>query len=326
MPTNAIVFIVFLSIAIGLFVLFRKLFGTRSDEPLSGQPSAARSFFVDLFSSVVPQRAAEVQDIKQDLVRAGDYRPDALKQYLAFRNGAVVLIVILTLCVFWAETGNSETQSTLLAVGLVISGLVYGMPRMILRSLAKSRVHRIQIGLPDALDVMSMSVSAGLPLRESLKDVGKEIRLSYPDLATEFEIVQRQADAGSLGQAFRKFSERTDANDIKTLAAMIAQTERLGTHVDQTIKDYAMHIRRSSRQRAEEHANKVSVKMIFPILFCLMPPVMILLLGGPVLQLRDYMTGRDSQFRELIEQANSGSDVQRGGVILSSSTGGRQAP
>jgi tight adherence protein C len=255
--------------------------------------------------SLIPQREAQTNDIKRELIRAGNYHPNALRQYLAFRNGTVVVILLLTLGVFWSEAGNKSVAPTLLMVGVTIAILSFGVPRLVLQAQANARVHRIQIGLPDALDVISMSVAAGLPMRDALRHVGKEIRLSYPDLATEFEIIQRQADAGSIGHAFERFAERTGSTSIRTLATIVGQTERLGTHVDQAIEDYAAHIRRASRQRAEEHANKISVKMIFPILFCLMPPVFILLLGGPILELRDYFTGRDGNIREILEQASS---------------------
>lgn len=307
MPVNAITFLIFVAAALIFFFLFSRFLAKKTSPAAADEtkfsPGVVRA--LNFFASIIPQRPTETTEIRRELVRAGNYRKNALQEYLGIRNGIVVLLILLTLGVFVAESQDPNVATPLFFVGMILAGLAFGLPRLVLKARANARAHRIQIGLPDALDVISMSVSAGLPMRESLKHVGREIRMSYPDLATEFEIIQRQADASSIGHAFEKFAERTCATDIKTLATIVGQTEKLGTHVDQAIEDYAAHIRRASRQRAEEHANKVSVKMIFPILFCLMPPVFILLLGGPILELRDYFTGRDGNIRQLLEEANS---------------------
>jgi tight adherence protein C len=160
---------------------------------------------------------------------------------------------------------------------------------MALNMQARRRVARLQIGLPDALDIIRMCLSGGLPLRESLKRVSQEIVFFHPDIAVEFEIIRRQADADTMAHALKQFAQRIDVPDINALAALVMQTDRLGTHVATAITDYADSVRRASRQRAEERASKTSIKMLFPVVLCLAPPIYILLCGPPVLKLRTFV-------------------------------------
>jgi tight adherence protein C len=159
----------------------------------------------------------------------------------------------------------------------------------VLHHQAKQRVDRIQRGLPDALDLVTMCVTGGLPLHEALERVSKELRFSNEDVAIEFEIIRRHADAHKMASALRHFAHRIDAPDVSALAALVTQTERLGTHVSTAICDYADSVRRAHRQFAEERANKTSIKMLFPVVLCLAPPIYILLCGPPVLKLRSFL-------------------------------------
>ncbi|MFT4558073.1 MAG: tight adherence protein C, partial [Planctomycetaceae bacterium] len=141
------------------------------------------------------------------------------------------------------------------------------------------------------LDMIAMSLTGGVPLRDSLNHVAGEVRRSNPAMATEFEIIGRQASAGSMGQALRHFAERIDVPDVKSLASIISQTERLGTNVARALKDYSATVRQTQRRRVEERANRLSVQIMLPVIFCLSPPVYLLLCGPPVLELVEHFKG-----------------------------------
>jgi tight adherence protein C len=90
-------------------------------------------------------------------------------------------------------------------------------------------------------------------------------------------------------KALKEFARRMNAPDVNALASLVSQSERTGTHVASAVTEFADSIRRQFRQRAEERASKTTIRMLFPVIFCLAPPVFILLLGPPVLQLRNFV-------------------------------------
>lgn len=92
-----------------------------------------------------------------------------------------------------------------------------------------------------------------------------------------------------MSKALKEFARRMNATDVNALASLVSQTERTGTHVATAVTEFADSVRRQFRQRAEERASKTTIRMLFPVIFCLAPPVFILLLGPPILQLRNFV-------------------------------------
>jgi tight adherence protein C len=303
MIVNLLTFLSFLMI---LFVvlttgkLIQALLRREADVTDAARESSG-GLFVQALAGAIPQLSGEVESIRHDLSRAGNYRRDALNHYLALRNTVIGLTMALTL----AAGALAVTDATLLRI-LVITGTVltisaYGIPRIVLGWIANRRVVQIQNSLPECLDMIAMSLTGGVPLRDALNQVAVEIGRSNPAVATEFEIIGRQASAGSMGQALRYFAERIDVPDVKSLASIISQTERLGTNVAKAMKDYSDTVRQTHRRRVEERANRVSVQIMLPVIFCLSPPVYLLLCGPPVLELIEHFQGEG--FR--VDAANS---------------------
>ena len=289
----------FLLIAVLVFVLGDLMFGGRrrqvalkSAAPLIGPSTQSYRYdgpIAKLFANIVPQLPSEVEAIRRDLTRAGFYSPTALREYMATRNAMLVMIAVFTVALAWQSAADPSLQRTVIVTGWVVGILGYALPRILLRSQANSRVYKVQRGLPDALDVITMCLTGGLPLQEALGRVTSEMQLAHPEIAVELEIVRKQADANSLSHAMKQFANRVDLPDVKSMAALVSQTERLGTNVATAVREFADSLRRSSRHRAEERANKASVKLLFPVVLCLAPPVYILLCGPSVLQLRDFV-------------------------------------
>ncbi|MBT5018557.1 MAG: type II secretion system F family protein, partial [Planctomicrobium sp.] len=143
-------------------------------------------------------------------------------------------------------------------------------------------------GLPDALDIIRMCLQGGLPLRDSLGRVSNEIEFFHPDIAVELEVVRRHSDANTMTMALKDFAKRMNADEVNALASLVTQAERMGTHVAQAVTEFSDGLREQSKQRAEEKANKTTIKMLFPVVLCLAPPVLILLLGPPMLEMRNF--------------------------------------
>ncbi|MCH9654185.1 MAG: type II secretion system F family protein [Planctomycetes bacterium] len=273
---------------------------------------------------VIPQTAEVIGKIELDLKRAGYYRSTALVEYLATRNLLVVLVLIVTGigCVL-ADPGSKLPQ-IILVVGLLVAGTGYGLPRFVLHSQANRRVHRIQKGLPDALDLVMMCLTGGVPLRTALERVTDEVRFSHPDIAVEFEIIRRHSDANSMSDALKQFARRIDAPDVNALSSMISQTERLGTNVSTALIDFADGVRRKYRQRAEEHSSKTSIKLLFPVIFCMAPPIYILFFGPAVLELRNFLI-REHSPGGILEPMTYGESISTTSqqVINQNQTGGQ---
>jgi len=265
--------------------------------PVAGTRKAG--FIKRFFAYSIPFGA---EDIRKELRRAGYYGASALEDYLATRNifvllvlgGFVALAVLATDPRFAPDlrppgVAAGELALVLFVGGLILAALFYALPRFALRRQAQARVARIERGMPDALDIVQMCLAGGLPLRDSLEHVANEIRYTHPDIAVEFDIIRRQADAGTMAKALRNFAERIDAPDIRALASTVTHTERMGTEVAVAVAEFADRMRLQYRQRAEERASKAAVLMLFPIIFCLVPPVLIAIAGPPLIRLRNFV-------------------------------------
>jgi len=261
--------------------------GDSPDNPAANK--IAPSAFATALARVIPQSPSEIENIERDLKRAGYYRPTAMVDYMSTRNGLLVGILIVTGAFAIAADPNTALPNMILAAGGVTACLGYGLPRLFLRWQANRRVARVQNGLPDALDMVRMCLTGGLPLRQALHRVSREVEFFHPDLSAEFAIIHHHADADTMSSALRQFARRVDAPDVSALAALVSQTDRMGTHVAEAIMEYADSVRRAWRQRAEERASKTSIKMLFPVILCLAPPVYVLLCGPPVIKLRNFL-------------------------------------
>lgn len=268
----------------------RRLAGVKDDlTGLLSEPGKKVSPFIQAFAAVVPQLQSEVDVIRRNLMRAGYYGTHALQEYLATRNILVVMSIAGSLILATMANPDSQLPKIILIAGAVATACGYGFPRMLLAVQARARVDRIQTGLPDALDIITMCLTGGLPLRDALQRVADEIKHSNRDIAVEFEIIRRHSDADTMANALRHFAMRIDTPDINALASLVSQTQRMGSHIATAVCDYADSVRRARRQRAEEQASKTSIRMLFPVLLCLAPPIYILLMGPPLLQLRNFV-------------------------------------
>jgi len=232
------------------------------------------------------EKGRKPSKLQQELLRAGWYKPTAERDFLAFRNGGIIFVTIfagVVAVVFGPEHTDIVVRTVLAGVAGVI--LVWALPRIYLRHVGNSRVKRIRRALPDALDLMTMCLTGGLSLHHAFDHVSREIWFAYPDLARELQIVKQQTELRSSEFAFQQFSRRIDAPEIISLSALIAQGQRLGTDVVNSIREYADGVRLRRRQAADERSSKAGVKMLFPLTMCLLPSVFIILWGPSVLEL-----------------------------------------
>jgi tight adherence protein C len=167
-----------------------------------------------------------------------------------------------------------------MVVALGACGVGYLLPSMVLGRMARRRQHRMRLGLADTLDLLVVSVEAGLGLDQALQRVGEELAFAHPDLCEELRLVNLEMRAGKPRvEALRNLGERTGVDDITSLVAMLVQTDKFGTSLSQSLRVHSDTLRTKRRQRAEEAAAKTGVKMVFPLVFCIFPAIWVVTIG-----------------------------------------------
>jgi tight adherence protein C len=235
----------------------------------------------------LPQASSENGDLDRELRQAGYYRPSARFDYLALRNALVIAAILITFILALFVGQQYEYRGIALRIiigGVMIAGLCWAVPRVMLRLQARARVERIRRALPYALDMITMCLTGGLSLQDSIAHVSREIYFSHPDLAVELMIVRQQSEMTTLEHGFRQFANRMDVAEVTALSSLISQGQRLGTNVVSSIRDYTDNLRLKWRQTADEQSNKVGLKLLFPIVLFLMPAAMIFIWGPAVVQ------------------------------------------
>jgi tight adherence protein C len=219
-----------------------------------------------------PRSPKELGTLRLRLVQAGYRREEAMTVFFGIR-----IVFALMLFVLFATPVVMQPN---ILLGLGGLGIGYILPGMLLARLAKRRAHRIQLSLADALDLMVVSVEAGLGLDQALQRVGNELAFAYPDLSDELRLVNLELRAGKARpEALRNLADRTGVEDLGSLVTMLIQTDKFGTSVAQALRVYSETLRTKRRQRAEEAAAKTGVKMVFPLVFCIFPAIWVVTIG-----------------------------------------------
>jgi tight adherence protein C len=162
----------------------------------------------------------------------------------------------------------------------------YCLPNLYLRHRERVRQREVFEKLPDAIDLMTVMVEAGLGLDAAISRVAQEISVQSPVLEEEFRLVGLELRAGeSREQALRNLASRTGVGEVDLLVSMLIQTDRFGTSMAESLRVHSDTLRTKRRLRAEEAAAKISLKLIFPLIFCIFPSIMIVLLGPAVISI-----------------------------------------
>jgi tight adherence protein C len=231
--------------------------------------------FIGLFKRMgekVPRSPKELGSLRLRLVQAGYRRDEALTIFFGIRVFiALVLFLVLSNPIL-------VRPNVLVALGGLALG--YVVPGMVLARMAKRRAHRIRLSLADALDLLVVSVEAGLGLDQALTRVGTELAFAHPELSEELKLINLELRAGKpRAEALRNLADRTGVDDLSSLVTMLIQTDKFGTSVAQSLRVYSETLRTKRRQRAEEAAAKTGVKMVFPLVLCIFPSIWVVTIG-----------------------------------------------
>jgi len=220
----------------------------------------------------VPKSPKEMGNLRLRLVQAGYRREEALTLFFGIRIAFAVGFFFLL------STGVIIKTNLFVALGAL--GLGYVLPGMALARMAKKRSHRIRLSLADMLDLLVVSVEAGLGLDQALSRVGTELAFAYPELAEELKLINLELRAGKpRSEALRNLADRTGVDDLSSIVTMLIQTDKFGTSISQSLRVASETLRTKRRQRAEEAAAKTGVKMVFPLVLCIFPSIWVVTIG-----------------------------------------------
>ena len=229
---------------------------------------------------MIPGRSPEdLRKEKRRLISAG-YRQ---KNAVAIFYGARVAVIIFFLIIFLVM-GMAFRNPLLYVLLPVLLGMI--LPDIWLKLKTASRKEAIQLALPDMMDLSVVCVEAGMGLDQALKRISDELRATHPELADELYVYNLETNAGlPRAQAMRNLASRTDVDDVKALAGTLIQADRFGTSIAQSLRVFSDALRTKRRQRAEEKAAKMSIKIIVPLVLFIFPSIFVVVAGPAIIML-----------------------------------------
>jgi len=279
---------VFTATALAVLALYWLVESRRESLPqrlkeISETPSGAGSSWGEKIGSRVSgllERLKRKRQIQDDIVAMV-----TSEQSTGTRLQLIQAASLFLLAVSFGKSMGMENKKIFFLGAL---GLLFGFlfPIAYLRWKIRMRQEEITDYLPDALDLLVVCVEAGLGLNASFVKISEEFKLSSPTLSDEFDIVNREMVAGKPRiEALRSLSDRTGVEEVKSLVAMLIQTEKLGTSLAQSLRVHSDSLRTKRRQRAEEAAAKTTIKLVFPLVFLLFPALFVVILGPGFIQI-----------------------------------------
>jgi tight adherence protein C len=225
---------------------------------------------------------------RERMVHAGFRDPKALAIYWGVR---LTLAAALGIAGFLVGPVLSGSVVRGMLIALWCAALGWVAPAFYVGSRVKARQKEIQLTLPDALDLLVVCVEAGLALNQALVRVAEEIKHVSKLTSEQLSLVNLEIRAGSpRAEALRSLGERTGVSDIKSLVAMLIQTDRFGTSVAQALRVHADTLRIKRRQRAEEAAAKTTIKLVFPLVLFVFPALFAVILGPALITIYRTLT------------------------------------
>jgi tight adherence protein C len=224
--------------------------------------------------SLIPGGEGWLRDTEKELAQAGIRRRQALALYATFQ---IAFLLTAVGVMSYLQKDNDITGR----LGGIVAALILGwmLPQQVLHRLVRRYRRKLQEALPDTVDLLGIVLGTGLALDQAMLRVTEEMEYLYPQLAAEFSMVVMQVKAGQeRAKAFQQLVRRTGLEDIKSLSAMIVQSERFGTSLSQALKVYADSLRTRRRLRAEATVAKAGIKMLFPILLFILPALFVITL------------------------------------------------
>lgn len=237
-----------------------------------------------------PKDQAVTTRLRASLATAGYRNPRAVVIFLGTRIFLAILLG-LGFLLFGSDVlqGKEPMYFPIALIGVMVMGFYF--PQLWLSNTISKRKERLVNGFPDALDLMVVCVEAGLGLDQAIARVGNEVKQGHPDLGEEFILLNLELRAGlSREQGLRNLVNRTDLDDIRSLVALLIQTDRFGTSIGQALRVHSDSMRLKRRLKAEERGAQLPVKLMIPLILFIFPALMVVIIGpGAISLFRNLM-------------------------------------
>jgi tight adherence protein C len=298
MPLFGVIILFFLGLSLLVFILIYAVIPKKSvlEERLEDmsspeaeaavyleRPPSAMEKFLGNLGGKVPLSPKDYNKYMKDLVAAG-YRKELMPVFLGTKFFLMAGLPAAYVLLYALPSGVDSIVMALSAIALGIIGLL--APSFWLRRKVKQRQLRIFHDLPDVLDLMTVCVEAGLSMDAAILRIASDRQFSRSPLSKELKFTTYEVRAGKpREEAVRDLGERSMLDDLKSFTAMLIQTERLGTSLADSLRVHSDGLRTRRRQRAEEAAAKTAIKLLFPLVFLIMPALFVVMLMPALLRI-----------------------------------------
>ncbi len=232
-----------------------------------------------------PSDDQRISALREKFLHAGIREPSAPSLFLASRLALAFLLPGIG-WILMRVAGLYLPQQVELGVLVLLAGVGFSLPMLLLSTLAKHRQREVLEAFPDALDLIIVCVEAGLGLDMAINKTAEEMKLRSPALARELELVGIELRVGSSRErALRNLALRTGLEEVSSFASMLVQTDKYGASLADALRVHGDLLRTRRRLKAEEAAAKIPMKLLFPLMFFIFPSLMLVLLGPAFIQI-----------------------------------------
>ena len=236
---------------------------------------------------VMPQSAEAMSTLKKKLGQAGFRHESATRYFLASKTIAGIAVAVVALVVGFAM---ALPPKQVLGIAAFAGGVGFLFPNLWLSMARKQRMDKIREGLPDSLDLLVVSVESGLGLDAGLQKVSDEMQGVHPCLSEEMQIATLETQMGvPRAESLENMAQRCGVQEMRALVSVIVQAERFGTSVARALRTQADTLRTKRRLRAEERAQKTTVKLMLPLILFIFPSIFVVLVGPAAMRIMQKM-------------------------------------
>ena len=256
------------------------------------QSKSAKSLLLkvapSLSKAAMPKSEEARSNLRVKLANAGWRGRQTAAIFLASKS---ILGIVCSVAALAGALAFRLSPRDILGVTVFAGAVGLMLPNLWLALAIKSRKEKIAHGMPDSLDLMVVTIEAGLVIDAALKRVSEEMKSVHPELAEEFVLTSMETQMGlARSEALKNLATRTDVAEMKSLTAILIQAERFGTSIAQTVRTHADSMRVKRSQQAEERAAKTAVKLIIPLIMFIFPALFVVLAGPAMMKLFETLT------------------------------------
>jgi tight adherence protein C len=284
--------LIFFAVTLAVAGFFLWMSPTRAEQRLQEiAPSKEKSNWTETVVKVAgplarlssPEGDWENSPLRLQFLHAGIRSPDARMVYYGAKT---LLPLALAALAYVAMRGMNQTSNLTMLLYVLLGALIgCYLPNLVLHLAVSSRQREIFESFPDAADLMLVCVEAGLGLDAGLTKVADEIRRKSTALAEELHLTNLEMRAGGTREkSLRNLALRTGIEEIGTFASMLTQADKFGTSIGTSLRVFSDDLRHKRQIRAEENASKVPTKMLFPLVVCIFPSIIMVIMGPAAIQ------------------------------------------